>query len=557
MSGNDLDTSGARVVDVRSLTSHFTNKGNVLGAGTDASVGGTGSDSIGIAAGAIGTTELENGSVTGGASGKIALSTVSDSNLSLTGVTAGTYPKVTVTTRGRITGASSTLSPTDLAIGTATTSGNTPSTTAADKIVSASTTVSGNAITTSNKVVDESSVAPAYVTPHEVGEWIGLRRVVQSPLESGASNPGVSVMHPFFATASVGSNVVAGTATPSGRVTASWVYVPATINVQHVRFAYVTALPVDIQDVRVGIWNASTLTNLATSSSLVNSSNAGVGTNTPATDNSRFQTASGVSVQAAQSAAGTSLDVVCTNGRPVVGMQQVNVTATNTGTVTGLTTFQLSSVANLYVGQTMSGTGVAGGTVIQSINTATREITVNNSTTLSGTVTLTFNTNGLLSGTTVTNVVPKTGVTNGYTLTLSASTTFAIAAGIPLNLSPNRIIDTRRQVYSFGNMTQYALPTPNPAFASPVTLAAGWWLVGVWNGGAAVGAVPTLASSPQQSFTNGIFMGDPNGPTGSSQNIFKVGLAYSDSTTLSSSSLPTFSNTAALTAATLYLDLTA
>jgi len=63
MSSNDLDTSGARVVDVRSLTSHFTNKGYALGNGADASLGGTGNNSIGIAAGGITSTEIGTGSV--------------------------------------------------------------------------------------------------------------------------------------------------------------------------------------------------------------------------------------------------------------------------------------------------------------------------------------------------------------------------------------------------------------------------------------------------------------------------------------------------------------
>lgn len=47
-----------------------------------------------------------------------------------------------------------TAAPTDLSIGTATTSGVTPSTTAAEKLVSAATTVSGTAISGSNKVLD-------------------------------------------------------------------------------------------------------------------------------------------------------------------------------------------------------------------------------------------------------------------------------------------------------------------------------------------------------------------------------------------------------------------
>jgi hypothetical protein len=341
-------------------------------------------------------------------------------------------------------------------------------------------------------------------------------------------------------------------------MSASWVYVPATINVQHVRFAYVTALPIDIQDVRVGIWNASSLTNYATSSNLVNATNAGLSGNTPAIDNSRFQTVAGVSVYNAQSVPSQNLDVVCTNGRPVMNMQAINVTATNTATVTASTSITLSSVANLYVGQTVSGTGISGTPTITAINTGTSTITVSAAQTLSGTgVTLTFSTAGLATGNTIINVVALSGVTNGYTLTFANATTAALAAGVPLNLSPNKLIDTRRQLGAFANFLVGALPTVNPAFASPVILTAGWWLVGVWNGGAAVAATPTLASSPVQAFSIGLPMVDPNGPTSPGANIFKTGSFYSDTRTLSSNALPAFTASASLTGATLYLDLTA
>jgi hypothetical protein len=50
--------------------------------------------------------------------------------------------------------ADATIAPGDMSIGTATTSGNTPSATAADKIVSAGTSASGNTITTTNKALD-------------------------------------------------------------------------------------------------------------------------------------------------------------------------------------------------------------------------------------------------------------------------------------------------------------------------------------------------------------------------------------------------------------------
>jgi len=432
-----------------------------------------------------------------------------------------------------------------------------------NKVLTTSTqaTTSGTALSSNNKLVDKAALTPAYISPSNVGEWVGLRRVVQSPLESGATNAGVSVLPPVLATTSVANNVVAGTVgtdPPSGRMSASWVYVPATINVQHVRFAYVTALPIDIQDVRVGIWNANSLTNYATSSNLVNATNAGLSGNTPAMDNSRFQTATGVSVYNAQSSAGTSLDVVCTNGRPVVNMQAINVTATNTATVTASTSITLSSVANLYVGQTVSGTGISGTPTITAINTGTRTITVSAAQTLSGTgVTLTFSTAGLATGNTIINVVALSGVTNGYTLTFANATTAALAAGVPLNLSPNKIIDTRRQLGAFANFSTTALSTVNPAFASPVSLTAGWWLVGVWNGGAAVAATPTLAASANQVFGIGVPMVDPNGPTSSGASIFKTGLAYADTRTLTSSVLPSFTSSASLTASTLYLDLTA
>jgi hypothetical protein len=132
-----------------------------------------------------------------------------------------------------------------------------------------------------------------------------------------------------------------------------------------------------------------------------------------------------------------------------------------------------------------------------------------------------------------------------------------LAAGVPLNLSPNKVIDTRRQVVAFNNVKSDTLPTANPAFASPVSLTAGWWLVGVWNGGTAVAATPTLATSGIQVFSIGLPMVDPNGPTSSGASMFKTGLLYIDTRTLTSSLLPSFTTGSSLTAATLYLDLTA
>jgi hypothetical protein len=362
----------------------------------------------------------------------------------------------------------------------------TPSSTAAAKVVSAGTTLSGTAVSSSNNAVDKAALSPAYITPYNVGEWKALRRVVQSPLESGAANAGVSTLPPVLATASLGTNVVAGTATPSGRIATTWVYVPATVSVQHVRFAYVTALPADIVVVRVGIWNASSFTNYATSLNLVNATSSGQGSNAPSSDNSRFQTVSGVTVLTTQSAASTTLDVACTGGRPVVNMTY------------------------------SSGTG--------------------------------FTTN--------TRITAVTTISGGYRLTLSAATTSALTAGTASTWTPNPLIDTRRQVTSF-NQIASALPTPYPAFSSPVSLAAGWWVVGVWQGGAASAASPTLVSSPTLQTITAVPMVDANGPSSApGSNSFKTGGFYFEAATVTSSVLPTVSPVSGSYASTLYLDLT-
>jgi hypothetical protein len=125
----------------------------------------------------IGSTQLASNAVT---TVKITDLNVTDAKLSSTGVTAGTYPKVTVTSKGRIT-AGATLDYTDLpthgsqhgffgtdpvsgvaytqlSIGNATTGGTTPDNTAANKVVSAKTTTSGLNISSTNGAVDSTGV---------------------------------------------------------------------------------------------------------------------------------------------------------------------------------------------------------------------------------------------------------------------------------------------------------------------------------------------------------------------------------------------------------------
>jgi len=320
---------------------------------------------------------------------------------------------------------------------------------------------------------------------------IDVRRVVQSPLELSPSHAGVSTLAPIFATSSQTSSVSSGTGTPTGRVTASWLYVPATISVQHVRFAYSTRLPSDIVDVRVGIWNSSQ-TNVATSVNLVNATSSGNGSNAITNDNSRFQTVSGVTVQSTQGSTSSTLNVVCTSGRLVI---------------------------NMAVATAIS---------------------------------------GLAAGTTITGISTLSGVTNGYQLTLSAATTVALTAGTAITFAPNAIIDTRRGVIGFNIVQVSLLPSPYAAFSSAVSLSPGWYLAGVWNGGSASAASPTLNSSAFNSAFTSIPMVDPTGPsTTPGSNNFKIGSLYSDGVSLSSGVLPTFATGPGSSSSTLYLDLMA
>jgi hypothetical protein len=127
--------------------------------------------------GSIGSTQLASNAVT---TAKITDLNVTDAKLSSTGVTAGTYPKVTVTSKGRVTAGSSLVyadipthgsqhgffgadpvsgvAYTQLSIGNATTGGTTPDNTAANKVVSAKTTTSGLNISSTNGAVDSTGV---------------------------------------------------------------------------------------------------------------------------------------------------------------------------------------------------------------------------------------------------------------------------------------------------------------------------------------------------------------------------------------------------------------
>lgn len=125
----------------------------------------------------IGSTQLASNAVT---TAKITDANVTDAKLSATGVTAGTYPKVTVTSKGRVTGGAvldmtdvpthasthgllgsdpvSNLTYLQLSIAAVCTNGVTPNTTAANKLTSAGSTKSTIPISSSNLVVDETGV---------------------------------------------------------------------------------------------------------------------------------------------------------------------------------------------------------------------------------------------------------------------------------------------------------------------------------------------------------------------------------------------------------------
>jgi hypothetical protein len=100
----------------------------------------------------------------------------------------------------------------------------------------------------------------------------------------------------------------------------------------------------------------------------------------------------------------------------------------------------------------------------------------------------------LNQGITGTNIASNTYIANitggptTYTLTLTNATTAAVTSGTALTIQPPRMIDTRRQCAGYTNFTSTALTTPNPAFASPVSLTANtWYRVGLWFGGNASG----------------------------------------------------------------------
>jgi hypothetical protein len=362
-----------------------------------------------------------------------------------------------------------------------------------NKVLTTSTqaTTSGTALSSNNKLVDKAALTPAYIAPSNVGEWKALRRVVQSPLESGAANAGVSLLPVQLAASSIGTLIAANTSTPTGTVLASWTYVPATVSVQHVRFAYSTALPTDIMDVRVGIWNGSTQANIATSSNLVNSTTSLSSGNSLNSDNSRFQTMSGVTVLTTQGGTSSTLDIAATSGRPAINMT--------------------------------AGSGIT----------------------------------GLTAGTSITSVSVISG---GYRLTLNTATTVALTSGTALTFLPNKIIDTRKQVTSFNNQPNANLPTANAAFSSAVSLSPGWYLIGVWSGGAATATTPTVVSSAFTTTFIGAPMVDANGPASGTLGFanFKTGSNYWNGISLSSGALPTLpSSSTSATGATTYLDLTA